>query len=97
PPPAEPQYRPSAALTRLIHWRDRRCLGPGCSVPANRCDLEHRTPWPHGPTSADNLNPISRHCHHAKQAGWTYTRQPDGSTTWHPPRSRRTYTVPADP
>jgi hypothetical protein len=44
PPPPEPQYRPSAALARLVRWRDARCVGPGCSVPSRMCDLEHRFP-----------------------------------------------------
>jgi hypothetical protein len=97
PPPAEPQHDPSDAMRRFLRLRDRTCVGPGCHVPARRCDLEHRIPWPQGPTSPANVSPVSRHCHRAKQAGWRYTRHPDGSTTWHPADSRRTYTVPAEP
>lgn len=96
PPPNEPQYRPSVALTRLLRWRDRHCIGPGCSVPATQCDLEHRAAWPLGPTGPDNLAPVSRHCHRAKQAGWRYVRGPDGGTTWYPPRSGRSYLVPPE-
>jgi hypothetical protein len=96
PPVAEPQYRPSRRLARLVQARDLHCVGVGCSVPSRQCDLEHCLPWPHGPTSAQNLSPVSRHCHHAKQAGWRYERHPDGSTTWYAPYSRRRYTVQPD-
>jgi len=93
PAGTEPQYRPSARLRRFLDTRDTTCIGPGCSVPASRCDTEHLNPWPHGPTSPHNLSPVSRRCHRAKNAGWRYTRAPDGTTTWHPPGSRRTYVV----
>lgn len=96
PLPDEPQYRPSTRLSRFVRWRDRQCIGPGCAVPAAQCDLEHRDPWPQGPTGPGNLAPVSRHCHHAKQAGWRYIRGPDGSTTWFPPRSRRSYHIPPE-
>jgi hypothetical protein len=95
--PSEPQYRPSAALTRLVRTRDPHCVGIGCSVPSSRCDTEHRDPWPHGPTSPENLSPLSRRCHRAKQAGWRYVRSRDGTTTWYPPGSRRTYVVGPPP
>ena len=94
-PADEPQYRPSTALRRYLQLRDRRCIGPGCTVPAHRCDVEHRIPWPHGPTCPENTAPISRRCHRAKQAGWRYQRTPDGTTTWTAPGGR-TYRVPPD-
>jgi hypothetical protein len=96
-PPDESQYRPSASLTRLVRTRDPHCVGIGCSVPSSRCDTEHRDPWPHGPTSPENLSPLSRRCHRAKQAGWRYVRSRDGTTTWHPPGSRGTYVVGPPP
>lgn len=91
PPPDEPQYRPSRRLARFLRRRDRHCVGPACSVPSHQCDLEHRIPWPHGPTSTVNLSPVSRTCHRAKQAGWRYERHPDGTASWFPPHSRRRY------
>ena len=82
----EPQHDPSARLARLIDLRDVRCAGPGCS--ASRCDRDHHTPWPAGPTSARNLGLLSRRCHLAKHHGWTLIRHPDGSVTWHSPLGR---------
>ena len=79
----EPQHDPSAPLADLIRLRDTRCTGPGCATPSHLCDLEHATPYPTGPTSADNVGPVSRRCHNAKtHGGWTLTPHPDGSVTW---------------
>ena len=88
----EPQYRPSAPLARLVQARDQHCSAPGCSRPS-RDDLDHRVPWPLGPTSAANLAPLSRRCHRAKTTMWSLRRDPDGSHTWTSPVGR-TYTVP---
>lgn len=91
----EPQYRPSAALARTVRTRGSRCDFPCCSVPAARCDLDHTIPWPRGSTEEANLSPRSRRHHRAKQAGWTPSPLPDGSTLWHAP-SGRTYRKPPD-
>lgn len=50
------------------------CQGPGCMVPAERCDIDHRVSWPHGPTRGDNLGPLCRRHHRYKGHGllhWT--------------------------
>ncbi len=88
----EPQYRPSRPLARLVQVRDQHCSGPGCSRPTTDADLDHRTPWPLGPTSAGNLAPLSRRCHRAKTATWSLSRARDGSHTWTSPVGR-TYVV----
>jgi hypothetical protein len=88
----EPQHDPSAALVREVELRDKGCDGVGCSVPASRCEKDHHTPWPQGPTSFDNLIDRSQRCHHAKHNGWTVIADPDGTSHWTSP-SRRTYTV----
>ncbi len=49
-PDGEPGYRPSAALAEYVRIRDLFCRFPGCSVPADHCDIDHSVPWPHGPT-----------------------------------------------
>ena len=36
------QYRPPPALRRLVKWRADRCMGPGCGIPASRCEIDHR-------------------------------------------------------
>jgi hypothetical protein len=88
----EPQHDPSAALGREIDLRDRGCDGVGCSMPASRCEHDHKKPWPEGPTSFDNLINRSPRCHHAKHNGWTVITEPDGTSHWTSP-SGRTYTV----
>ena len=93
PERAEAGYVPSAGLQRLVRLRDPLCTGLGCSTSSRRCDLDHETPWPAGPTSAADLRPRSRRCHRAKTISWRVRTLPDGSTRWTSP-SRRTYTVP---
>ncbi|KAA1376351.1 HNH endonuclease signature motif containing protein [Aeromicrobium fastidiosum] len=56
------------------------CQGPGCVVPAERCDIDHRVPWPHGPTRGDNLGPLCRRHHTYKGHGllhWSTRPQPE--------------------
>ena len=48
--PAEPGYRPSAALAEFVRARDLTCRFPGCDQPAEVCDVDHTVPWPAGPT-----------------------------------------------
>jgi hypothetical protein len=55
---------------------------PGCRRPARRTDLDHRTPWPRGSTSADNLQCLCRHHHRAKHAVFTVLADTDGTTVW---------------
>jgi hypothetical protein len=49
------RYTPSAAMADLVRTRDVTCRFPGCRQPAHRCDLDHVTPWPVGPTTAANV------------------------------------------
>lgn len=56
------------------------CQGPGCMVPAERCDIDHRLAFPDGPTRGDNLGPFCRRHHGYKGHGllhWTTRPQPD--------------------
>ena len=87
----EPQHDPSAALAAFVKLRDQRCPGPGCTMPASRCDLDHEDEWPDGPTAEWNLGDKSRRCHGAKHHGWDVTRNADGTTDWTSPTGR-TYT-----
>jgi hypothetical protein len=88
----EDQHDPSAALGRLVDARDRWCAGVGCS--STRCDRDHLTAYPEGPTAVGNLGLKSRRCHGAKHNGWTMVRHPDGSVTWTSPLGR-TYRRPS--
>jgi hypothetical protein len=94
----EAQYQPSEALARFVRARDRRCQHPGCGMPASRCDLDHITPWPAGPTTADNLVALCRHHHRLKHSpDWTLTKTPNGSLEWTTPSKRIFRVEPPDP
>ncbi|MEG9225455.1 HNH endonuclease signature motif containing protein [Aeromicrobium sp. Sec7.5] len=62
-------YQPPDILRRAIILRDGVCAGRGCVRPAADCDLDHREPWPDGPTSGDNLDPRCRSDHSRKGHG----------------------------
>jgi Domain of unknown function (DUF222) len=72
----ETGYRPSAALTDFVRWRDLTCRWPGCDRPAQRCDIDHTVPYPFGPTHPSNNKPYCRIHHliktfHTGIGGWT--------------------------
>jgi hypothetical protein len=60
------RYRPGASTVQAVQLRHPRCVYPGCGAAAERCDLDHVVPWPHGPTSVSNLAPECRRHHRAK-------------------------------
>jgi hypothetical protein len=88
------KYRPPAALRRLVQWRSGRCLGPGCGMPAHRCDIDHSVPWEHGGiTAAWNLGPLCRGHHTLRHHGdWKITQLDGGVIEWTSPLGR-TYLV----
>ncbi len=57
-------YSPPDTLRRAIRFRDGVCDAPGCLIPADRCELDHATPWPTGATTAANLHWLCKR-HHA--------------------------------
>jgi Domain of unknown function (DUF222) len=67
---AEPNYRPSTALTRFIRCRDLTCRWPGCDQPAQFSDIDHTVPYPAGPTHPSNNKPYCR-IHHLLKTFWT--------------------------
>jgi Domain of unknown function (DUF222) len=90
-------YRPPRPLARFITARDGTCRFPGCRQPARRCDLDHVTPWPDGPTSATNMIAVCRHHHRLKHsARWHVAAARDGTVTWSAPTGR-TYTTRPPP
>jgi Domain of unknown function (DUF222) len=92
--PAEPGYRPSAALDRFIRCRDLTCRFPGCDRPAEFCDVDHTVPYPLGPTHASNLKCLCRKHHLLKTfwRGWRDEQHPDGTVVWTTPTGK-TYTT----
>ena len=76
-------YQPTEPIWRTTAARDHTCIWPGCSRPSTQVELDHRTPYPRGQTSTDNLHPLCRRHHRVKHAGgYDVTRNPDGSYSW---------------
>jgi hypothetical protein len=89
--------RPDTMVTRRVRARHRRCVFPGCRMPAVDCDLDHRTPHAAGgATTERNLAPLCRHDHCARHNGWTYQRLPHGAHRWTSPLGH-TYTTRDEP
>jgi hypothetical protein len=73
-------YRPTAPIWRSEVAKQRTCLWPGCNQPAVRVEDDHRQPYPAGPTSSTNLDPLCHHHHMVKHSeGVSVHRQPDGT------------------
>ena len=67
----------------------KRCLWPGCEIPAGRCEADHLNPWAAaGPTAPTNGAPACRRHNRAKNHGFTTRR--DSSGNWHVYRPDRT-------
>jgi hypothetical protein len=66
---------PSARLAEAIRIRAGTCQFPTCTVPADRCDLDHHEPVPRGATSGSNLDPFCRR-HHRGKTSCTMTASP---------------------
>jgi hypothetical protein len=91
----EPRYQPSAGLAEFVRMRDMFCRAPGCDVPADRCDIDHTIPYPHGPTHASNLKCLCRKNHLMKTFdGWHDVQLPDGTVIWTSPSGRKYTTKP---
>lgn len=77
------RYRPTRAMSDLVAALDSMCRGPGCTVPAFRCDNDHEIAWPKGSTSIDNLNAKHRRHHNHKTRGtWSSSMDAEGVVTW---------------
>lgn len=78
-------YTPTAAQAAFIRGRDGVCRHPGCTVPAEHCDIDHIHRYNHtdpdqgGPTDTANLHVLCRRHHRLKTAGvFTVTAYADG-------------------
>jgi hypothetical protein len=100
-PAEELRYRPGAALARWIRLRDLTCRAPGCSVPAEQCDIDHVIPFDHrdpaagGRTVSWNLACFCREHHRCKTfGGWCVELQADGTIVWTSPAGQVSRTTP---
>ncbi|MGU3646790.1 DUF222 domain-containing protein [Microbacterium sp. C23T] len=86
-------YPPPAPLRRLVRWRADRCMGPGCSMPASRCEIDHQIRWADdGETCLDNTLPFCKGHHLVKDNTDWEVRQIEGSggaVAWTSPTGRR--------
>lgn len=88
------RYRLGTALRELIIARDRVCAEPNCSTPAERCEIDHVTPFDAGGSStADNLQPRCKRHHQLKTHGMTALALPAGA---HVEPQVSVFTVPLD-
>ncbi|RLV56705.1 HNH endonuclease [Aeromicrobium phragmitis] len=76
-------YSPPEHLKNAIRYRDGTCRYPGCTTKASNCDLDHREPWPHGQTCADNLWALCRHHHKLKTFRHAEPVPHDDGWAWH--------------
>ena len=76
-------YRPGDRLTRAVWARDQECRVPGCTTPADRCDLDHDVDHDRGgPTDLSNVSAKHRRHHNHKTSGrWRSLRDGD-LITW---------------
>jgi hypothetical protein len=85
PPPGATTYTPSVALAQRVRRIHPTCVHPGCTVPSDRCDLDHgvefdaKNPLTGGWTIESNLTPKCRGHHNLKtEKTWRYRMLPDG-------------------
>jgi Domain of unknown function (DUF222) len=91
------RYTPPTLLRDLVKIRDRTCRFPGCTRHARYCDIDHRVPWPLGPTCDTNCHCLCKRHHRAKhEGGWNVEVHGLGHYRWTSP-SGRTYTVEPEP
>ncbi len=63
------RYEPPQNMSDRIKENEPHCTAAGCSATARMTELDHRTPFPLGHTSDDNLDPKCRRCHVLKTHG----------------------------
>ena len=99
------RYRPTAALQRWIRCRDLTCRFPGCTVPAERCDVDHTEPFNHAdPAAGGQTVPWNMACYcrehhrlktfHGGPDGWQDQQLPDGTIVWTSPTGQVYRTTP---
>ena len=72
----------STRLAEAIKIRAGTCRFPTCTVPADRCDLDHHEAVPKGATSARNMDPFCRRHHRGKTFAWLAALRDDYGVDW---------------
>ena len=73
---------PSRRLADAIKIRAGSCRYPTCTVPADRCDLDHHVPVPEGETAGRNLDLFCRRHHRGKTFAWLACIRDDYGVDW---------------
>ena len=91
-------YRFGAAQRRAVEQASPTCAAPGCTVPVERCDVDHVRAWGDGgPTASGNALPACRHHHLLKtHGGWTWRVHGDGAVELTTREGTVVRTPPAD-
>ena len=79
-------------LRDAITFRDGTCQAQGCTVPVERCDLDHQLPYPIGATTGTNLWALCRRHHRLKSHGHLTPpdeRDPKFRDPTHQPRGQK--------
>jgi len=77
----------TGAARAAVRASGRRCLWPGCDIPAGRCQIDHSRPWtatggqPAGTTRPDNGGLLCAHHNRFKNRGYSTVRDSEGR--WH--------------
>src|SRR3954451_25462625 len=77
---AETSYRPTPDQVAQVRATYVLSVGPGSQILATRCDIDHATPHPIGPTQIGNLIPFDRPNHGHKTRGSLSVTVGDGDT-----------------
>lgn len=76
--------RPRTAVRQAVQAHNPTCIFPGCRMPAQRCDLDHRRLYSQGGlTCEDNLAPLCRRHHRVRHLlAWQHRPLPGGDHLW---------------
>jgi len=82
-----PRRRHTVAIEEFVKTRDRWCVFPGCTRPAETCQLDHTDDHARGgPTSVTNLAALCQHHNLLKlEGGWTLAQPTPGHFVWTSP------------
>lgn len=84
----------TGSAREAVLLQSRRCVWPGCHLPAGRCQTDHTQPWQHhGPTTPTNASPLCARHNRWKNHGYHVWRDPHGH--WHTYRPNGTELGPA--
>lgn len=86
------------AMTRHLRAAQPTCIFPGCRMPAQESDLDHRRTWAiHHQTRLPDLAPLCRYHHLIRHKGWNYQITPTGTIHWTSPTGHAYTTSGTDP